>query len=234
MKRILIFVTVVFTAFALVSCGNSGSKEKSKQASQQQECTSCDKDCASCDKGCSSKEECASDKGECNSCADCSGCQVAGTMDVDKLLADAQTLVGKEIEVESICTHICSHGGTKIFLMGSDETKTIRVEAAKLGSFDAKCANSIVKVKGVLREERIDEAYLQQWESQIATESAQEHGEGEGGCSTEKAARGETANSTEERIADFRTKIAQREKAEGKAYLSFYFVEALSYEIIEG
>ena len=116
-----------------------------------------------------------------------------------------------------------------MFLMGSNESKTLRVEAAKLGSFKQECANNMVKVKGVLREERLDEAYLQKWEQD---EGIEHHGDGEGGCSTEKAARGETANTTAERIADFRARIAAREQAEGKAYLSFYFIEALDYEII--
>ncbi len=152
-------------------------------------------------------------------------------MDVDALLEGAETLAGQEVEVEAICTHLCSHGATKMFLMGSDDSKTLRVEAAKLGAFNQKCANSIVKVKGILMEERLDEAYLQKWEQ---TEGIEHHGDGEGGCSTEKAARGETANTTAERIADFRARIAAREQAEGKAYLSFYFIEAISYEIIEG
>lgn len=152
-------------------------------------------------------------------------------MDVDALLEGAETLTGQEVEVEAICTHLCSHGATKMFLMGSDDSKTLRVEAAKLGAFNQKCANSIVKVKGILMEERLDEAYLQKWEQ---TEGIEHHGDGESGCSTEKAARGETANTTAERIADFRARIAAREQAEGKAYLSFYFIEAISYEIIEG
>ncbi len=152
-------------------------------------------------------------------------------MDVDALMEQAESLAGQEIEIEAICTHLCSHGATKMFLMGSDDSKTLRVEAAKLGSFDQKCANSIVKVKGILMEERIDESYLQQWEQM---ENVEQHGDGEAGCSTEKAARGETANTTAERIADFRARIAAREQAEGKAYLSFYFIEAISYEIVEG
>ena len=49
--------------------------------------------------------------------------------------------------------------------------------------------------------------------------------------STEKKARGETANTPEARIADFRAKIADRKAKTGKDYLSFYFVEASSYEI---
>ena len=47
----------------------------------------------------------------------------------------------------------------------------------------------------------------------------------------EKKARGETANSPEARIADFRAKIADRKAETGKEYLSFYFMEANSYEV---
>ncbi|MBR2367493.1 MAG: hypothetical protein IKA81_02640 [Alistipes sp.] len=160
--------------------------------------------------------------------------EVAAVVDVDMLLSDGEELVGRQVAVDGICTHICTHGGRKMFLMGSDDSKTIRIEAAELGSFDQKCMNSIVKVTGTLREERIDEAYLKRWEEQVASNTAEEHGdEGEGGCSTEKAARGETGNTVEQRIADFRTKIAARKAAEGKEYLSFYYVEAQHYEIVE-
>lgn len=159
--------------------------------------------------------------------------EVATAMSIDDLLAQADSLAGQEVEFEGICTHTCKHGATKIFMMGSDDTKTIRVEAAKLGSFDQKCINSIVHIKGILCEERVDEAYLQRWEAQAAAAQAEHHGETEAGCDTEKAARGETGNSVAERIADFRTKIAAQKEATGKEYLSFYFVEALAYEVVE-
>lgn len=159
--------------------------------------------------------------------------ETATVMDIDALLANADSLANQVVEIEGICTHTCKHGATKIFLMGSDDTKTIRVEAASLGSFDQKCVNSIVKVKGTLCEQRIDEAYLQQWE-QLSKENAQkQHGETEAGCDSEKKARGETGNTVAERIADFRAKIAARKEAENKEYLSFYFVEAQAYEIVE-
>jgi hypothetical protein len=153
---------------------------------------------------------------------------------IDSLFADGEALVGQLIEIEGVCTHICSHSASKIFLLG-DGGQTLRVEAAELGSFAQECVNSVVKVQGVLCEERIDEAYLQAWEQRIANKTEEKHGEGdgEGGCDTEKAARGETANTSEERIADFRTKIAARAAVDGKEYLSFYFVEAQAYEIVE-
>ena len=159
--------------------------------------------------------------------------EAPAALEIDNVLASADSLVNTEITLEGVCTHTCKHGATKIFMMGSDDTKTIRVEAAGLGSFDQKCINNIVRVKGILREERVDEAYLQRWEASVAASTAEQHGDGEAGCDTEKAARGETGNTVEERIADFRQKIAARKEATGKDYLSFYFVEALSYEVVE-
>ena len=86
-------------------------------------------------------------------------------LSIDNLLVHADSLVNKEVTIEGICTHTCKHGATKIFLMGSDDTKTIRVEAGPLGSFDTKCINAIVTVTGTLKEQREDEAYLQNWEA---------------------------------------------------------------------
>lgn len=158
---------------------------------------------------------------------------VSTAMSIDDVLAQADSLAGHQVVIEGVCTHTCKHGATKIFMMGSDDTKTIRVEAGVLGSFDTKCVNSIVTVTGTLVEQRIDEAYLLNWEEQIKNQTQEEHGDAEAGCDSEKKARGETANTPAERIADFRAKIADRKAATGKEYLSFYYVEAYAYEIAD-
>ena len=155
----------------------------------------------------------------------------SSALEIDSLLANAESLAGQEVTIEGVCTHTCKHGAKKIFLMGSDDTQVIRVEAGTLGTFDPKCVNSIVRVTGTLKEQRIDEAYLQNWEAQLKAQAAEKHGTGEAGCDSEKKARGETANSPEARIADFRAKIADRKAETGKEYLSFYFMEANSYEV---
>ena len=153
-------------------------------------------------------------------------------LDVDQVLADPDSLVGDTIEIEGICTHICKHGGGKIFLMGSDDTKTLRVEAGEsIGSFPQETVNSIVRVTGVLVEDRIDEDYLAQWESQIADQAKET--QGEGGCAADMKANAEAAtNSVRERIANFRSRIAERTEKEGKPYVSLYHMEGLSYEIL--
>lgn len=153
-------------------------------------------------------------------------------MEVDALLASADSLIGKTVTVQGICTHLCKHGAKKAFLMGSDDTKVIRAEASEeMGAFAQECVNSIVTVTGQLVEDRIDEAYLQNWEEQLKAQAAKEHGDGKAGCANEKKARDETADTPEGRIADFRKQIAEREAQEGKAYLSFYHINATSYQI---
>ena len=161
--------------------------------------------------------------------------EAVAAMSVDEVMAKAAGLVDQTVTIEGVCSHTCSHGAKKMFLVGSDDSKTLRIEAGELGAFDTKVVNNIVTVKGVIKEERIDEAYLVDWENRLKSQTAEKHGneEGEGGCDTEKNARGETADTPEGRIADFRTKIAAEKAATGKEYLSFYHVVAESYEINE-
>ena len=160
--------------------------------------------------------------------------QVAA-MSIDEVMEKAADLVEQTVVIEGVCTHTCSHGAKKMFLVGSDDSKTLRIEAGELGAFDTKVVNNVVTVKGIIKEERIDEAYLQDWEARLKAQTEEKHGngDGEGGCDTEKNARGETANTTEGRIADFRAKIAAEKEATGKEYLAFYHVVANSYEINE-
>ena len=161
--------------------------------------------------------------------------EAVAAMSIDEVMAKAAGLVDQTVTIEGVCSHTCSHGAKKMFLVGSDDSKTLRIEAGELGAFDTKVVNNIVTVKGVIKEERIDEAYLVDWENRLKSQTTEKHGneEGEGGCDTEKNARGETADTPEGRIADFRTKIAAEKAATGKEYLSFYHVVAESYEINE-
>ena len=61
------------------------------------------------------------------------------------------------------------------------------------------------------------------------------HGENvEVGCESEKAAQGQSEiNTFAARMKDYRNKIAERQAKEGKAYLSFYHIDAESYEIVK-
>ena len=79
----------------------------------------------------------------------------SSALEIDSLLANAENLAGQEVTIEGVCTHTCKHGAKKIFLMGSDDTQVIRVEAGTLGAFDPKCVNSIVQIGRASCRERV-------------------------------------------------------------------------------
>lgn len=155
-------------------------------------------------------------------------------MTVDDVLLAAEQEIDNNVIVEGVCTHVCSHGGRKIFLIGEDDSKTIRIESSDaIGAFKSECVNAIVNVKGKLKEERIDEAYLLKWEAELAAGTSEEHGDDGEGCETEQKAQGQdTVTDDQGRIENFRTRIAERNETEGKDYLSFYYIEADGYSIL--
>lgn len=206
MKRIIILITVLSASvFLLASCGGNGRADRKA----------------------ATKAGTESETAGTNS--------AASALEVDELLERAAELVGQEVTVEGVCTHICKHGGSKIFVMGTDDTQVIRIEAGEaIGGFKPECVNNLVRVTGSLVEDRVDEDYLMEWERQVKDQLAEQHGTDEAGCTAEQQARGESLQAgVEKRIADFRTRIAKRKAAEGKDYLSFYHLEGSRYQILD-
>ncbi len=167
-------------------------------------------------------------------------------MSVDQILADAPQLVGDTITVDGVCSHLCKHGGRKAFVLGSNDNQLLRCEAFPLMGqpFPPETIHKPIQVTGILKEERIDEKTIGEMEHQYAlsqgqNDSSDQFGEEEkkeeptGSCDTERAARGQkNLTSLADRIADYRARIAERNEKEGKPYLSFYYLEAISYKII--
>lgn len=155
------------------------------------------------------------------------------TLDVDTVLRNAEASTGTEISVHGLCTHACRHAGRKVFLKGSERRQVIRIDGSEVGGFDhEKCTGKKLCVRGMLKEQRIDETFLQKWEERLRERRGQGHNDPLGGCSADRQSRGETAITVEDRIAAFRQKIAQRTAESGKAYLSFYHIVAQDYIIL--
>ena len=168
------------------------------------------------------------------------------TVSVDEALANPDSLVGDTIVIEGVVSHLCRQGGRKAFVAGEGENSMLRCEAYPLMGepFAKESVHRPIKVKGVFKEERIDEAAIVEMEKQnairlqnIAAESGEESAErtahAESGCDTERAAQGQAELTTfNERMADYRAKIAAREASEGKPYLSYYYLDAISYETL--
>ena len=156
---------------------------------------------------------------------------VETAISVDSLFTAAPSAVGDTVLVEGFCSHLCKHGGRKAFLVGNDTTLILRCEATADmgGAFAPDCIGSTLKVRGIVRENRIGEAEVVAMEARHAAASEAEAAHQ--ACDTEKKAQGQSGlDSFEARIADYRQKIAERTEKEGKDYLSFYYLEALKYE----
>lgn len=99
--------------------------------------------------------------------------EVAGTPLVELAAFDAEAAkyVDKEIKVIGIVDHVCKHGGKKLFLVadGGD----LHVESEE--RFEEDLMGSKIEVTGIVREFRVDEAYVLKMEE----DNIQQHKSGE-------------------------------------------------------
>lgn len=135
---------------------------------------------------------------------------------VDSIFLQMDSFVGKIVTIEGTCSHLCPHGGTKMFLRGSNPKKFLRVEAGDLGRFPKESIGKKVKVTGILSEIRIDEAYI----NELLKENE------DGSCS------GCEDSAIRKQAERYRNAIAERTKKEGISYLSSYYLAAESFSIL--
>ncbi|MGI6370263.1 MAG: hypothetical protein GX372_02070 [Ignavibacteria bacterium] len=142
------------------------------------------------------------------------------TVTIEQLVKTPDNFLEKSIALNGICSHVCSHGGRRMFLE-DDAGNTIRIEpAGNIEKFDVAFVDNSISIKGILKEKRIDEEVLKEMEEKEKAEHQHE--------SEEKHCENDAAGSSnfEKRIATLRQKIEERKAKEGKAYVSDYFVAA--------
>jgi len=139
------------------------------------------------------------------------------TLSIDQVMQVAADKVGQEVRFKGVVNHVCAHSGKRCILKNAEGNLSIRIEASgKLEGFNKEIAGNDLLVTGILREKRLDAAYIKEWESEI---KAKHKGE-EGGkhCSSEMA-----------NIEEMRTWM----KDNNKDYYAIYYVDGMSYEIVE-
>ncbi|MCU4166392.1 hypothetical protein [Carboxylicivirga caseinilyticus] len=135
---------------------------------------------------------------------------------VDNLLDKADQLVEKQIKLKGHVTHTCKHSGKRAFLVGNDESFTVRIEAGgEINGFDQNLIGNTLVVSGTLKERRLTKEYIDQWENELKDKA--EDGSAES-CSTELS-----------NINDMRDWM----KKHNKDHYSIYFVEGTNYEVVE-
>ena len=145
---------------------------------------------------------------------------------VDEIQKNGADFVEKEVQVTGTVSHVCKHSGQRCFLMGSNEDMTIRVEAGtQIGSFNQEQIGLDLKVKGVLHEIRIDEAYVAQMEADDAI-AEKDHAIKSDGDGNHEVDGGNHEQEQPDQLAEMRQKI----KDSGKGYYSVYYLDGISSE----
>jgi len=99
-------------------------------------------------------------------------------LSVDELYEKAGELADKEIVVKGTVMHVCSHGGERCFIMGSNEDINIRIEAGeKIGTFGQELMGSDLQVVGVLREVKTEADAHNPGEHSSEEQEGEEHDE---------------------------------------------------------
>ncbi|MCK5028983.1 MAG: hypothetical protein KAR57_05060 [Bacteroidales bacterium] len=147
---------------------------------------------------------------------------------VDQVMADMQAYVDKDIVIVGTVNHVCSHGGKRMFIMGEDPEVAIKITPSEeIGVFEKELEGSHVIVKGILKELRIDEAFVVNLEKEIAegsdSEAIHDHS---GGTHDETE---EAKEEKKQQIDAMRKQISESENG----YYSQFWVEASKFEVKE-
>ncbi|MBE0637595.1 MAG: hypothetical protein IH598_03660 [Bacteroidales bacterium] len=144
---------------------------------------------------------------------------------VDDFWATPDEYVGKEVAMQGVVVHVCKEGGKRMFIVGENPDDRLQIKAGDdISAFAVELEGSMVEVKGVLDELRIDEAYLQNWENELRADNPE---------SEMKIHRGEEGHEHGEedvqyewdQIANYREMLAETEDD----HLSFYSLIASSF-----
>lgn len=141
--------------------------------------------------------------------------------------------VNKKIKLEGTVDHICKHGGQKLFLVSEESETRIKVTPdEEIAAFNAELEGDKIVLIGIVEEQRIDEAYLREWEEEIKAGSDMSDDKGEGmhlGGNVEKGGEGADIAEEMEKVNNLRSMMEES----GEDHLSFYSVLCTSYDVIK-
>jgi hypothetical protein len=136
------------------------------------------------------------------------------------------------VEVEGFPVSVCKRDGKKAWIRDIDpEAKgTLRVECVgDMKPFDQTSVGQTIVVRGILRENRLDAAYFDEWEASLAAnENAGEPEDLKGGCSGDCGAKA-SADKTRSRIAALRSQLEKSPVG----YLSSVWIDGIEWRAVD-
>jgi hypothetical protein len=141
---------------------------------------------------------------------------------ISEIKAKAPELMGKLISLTGMVAHVCRESGKRLFL-GEESFKVLATNMVP--TFKVEWEGSDIIASGYLKEDRIDETYLANWEKELQDGAKVALKEATHTYDAEAKGLDESAIVTQmDQIKGYRDQIA----AGGKGYISFYSLEVES------
>ena len=140
-----------------------------------------------------------------------------------QLFGDIDKTIDSEVKITGLVDHVCKHGGQRMFIVDESDHRLKITTGENISEFEVDLEGKDVVVNGIVEEERIDNAYLDEWEAEV------KEGEEDHDSCVHDGNHVEGENETLTKINNYREKIKNSEKG----YLSFYSVKAESFEVKE-
>ncbi len=168
---------------------------------------------------CQNKQQSTSEEGEKKSCCASAAAQTeVKTFTPEALLTNGASLVDLEVELQGTIAHVCSHGGRKCFLAGDKPGMRIQVMAGgDIKAFDKKQIGQEIRVKGIVKEHRIQKEAIEKQEKSVTEEMSQE------GCTEMERCKSVMSN-----VKQMKQWMADNEKD----YYPVYYVDGRHYDVV--
>lgn len=164
-------------------------------------------------------------------------CNKKNEINVAQFETEAAKYLDKEVVIaDGKVDHVCAHSSKKMTLTDAKgETKITCMAGKELGKYDTAINDKNVKVVAIVKEQKLDEEYFNKWEQSLREELAEmmdttKKGDAHGHNHDEADATHHHSNFDDTmKIKKYREEI----KSNGKGYISKYYLEAKSVEILK-
>jgi len=157
--------------------------------------------------------------------------KIIAEVSVAEFLDEAENILDQEVAITGTVTHVCKHGGQRLFITNEDTTGTVKITTGEnIAEFPIDLEGEKISVHGIVKELRIDDTYLAEWEIEITEGASKENKGHKDGLDEHQKQQAEELNldAQLEKINKLREEIA----ASDKGYLSDFWVESIDFKKI--
>jgi len=157
--------------------------------------------------------------------------EIVAEVSVSEFLDEAGSLLDQKVVLTGMVTHVCKHGGQRLFITDKDTSSTVKITTGEdISEFSVELEGEKITVTGIVKELRIDETYLAEWEAEIMEGAGTENKGHKDGMDEHQ--KDQTKEMDVEGQLDRVNKLRKEVAASEKGYLSDFWVETIEFKVV--